>query len=108
MGSGRKTKARRGAEGWPISLINNFLYLFFAVLGLPGMRAFLGGLLSSWTSLVAHRVKHLPAMWETWVRSLGREDPLAKEMATHAGTLAWKIPRTEKPGRLQSMGSQRV
>ena len=108
MGSGRKTKARRGAEGWRISLINNFLSLFFAVLGLPGMRAFLGGLLSSRASLVAHRVKRLPAMWETWVRSLGREDPLAKEMATHAGTLAWKIPRTEKPGRLQSMGSQRV
>ena len=47
-------------------------------------------------------------MRETRVRSLGREDPLEKEMATHSSTLAWKIPRTEKPGRLQSMGSQRV
>ena len=59
-------------------------------------------------SLVAQRVKHLPAMRETWVRSLGQEDPLEKEMATHSSTLAWKIPWTEKPGRLQSMGLQRV
>ena len=60
------------------------------------------------TSLVAQRVKRLPAMRETWVRSLGWEDPLAKEMATHSSTLAWKIPRTEEHGRLQSMGSQRA
>ena len=53
-------------------------------------------------------VKRLPAMWETRVRSLGREDPLEKEMATHSSTLAWKIPWTEEPGKLQSMGSQRV
>ena len=53
-------------------------------------------------------VKRLPAIQETQVRSLGREDPLEKEMATHSSTLAWKIPWTEKPGRLQSMGSQRV
>ena len=59
-------------------------------------------------SLVAQRVKRLPAMRETWVRSLGREDPLEKEMATHSGTLAWKIAWKEKSGRLQSMGSQRV
>ena len=57
---------------------------------------------------VAQRVKWLPAMQETWVRSLGQEDPLEKEMATHSSTLAWKIPWREKPGRLQSMGSQRV
>ena len=57
---------------------------------------------------MAQRVKRLPAMQETWVRSLGQEDPLEKEMATHSNTLAWKIPWTEKPGRLQSMGSQRV
>ena len=57
---------------------------------------------------MAQRVKHLPAIRETWVRSLGWEDPLEKEMATHSSTLAWKIPWTEKPGRLQSMGSQRV
>ena len=53
-------------------------------------------------------VKRLPAMQETWVQSLGREDPLEKEMAPHSSTLAWKIPWTEEPGRLQSMGSQRV
>ena len=53
-------------------------------------------------------VKCLPEMWETWVQSLGQEDPLEKEMATHSSTLAWKIPWTEEPGRLQSMGSQRV
>ena len=57
---------------------------------------------------VAQMVKRLPAMRETWVRSLGWEDPLEKEMATHSSTLAWKIPWTEKPCRLQSMGSQRV
>ena len=56
--------------------------------------------------LVAQRVKCLPAMWETWVQFLCQEDPLEKEMATHSSTLAWKIPWTEKPGRLQSMGSQ--
>ena len=59
-------------------------------------------------SLVAQRLKRLPTMRETWVRSLGWEDPLEKEMATHSSTLAWKIPWTEEPGRLQSMGSQRV
>ena len=53
-------------------------------------------------------LKHLPGMRETSVRSLGREDPLEKEMATHSSTLAWKIPRREEPGRLQSTGSQRV
>ena len=60
------------------------------------------------TSLVAQMVKHLPTTWETWVRSLGREDLLEKEMAIHSSTLAWKIPWTEEPGRLQFMGSQRV
>ena len=55
---------------------------------------------------MAQMVKHLPAMWETWVRSLGREDPLEKEMATHFSTLAWKIPWIEKCGGLQFMGSQ--
>ena len=60
------------------------------------------------TSLVAQTVKRLSTMWETWVRALGREDPLEKEMAIHSSTIAWKIPWTEEPGRLQSMGSQRV
>ena len=57
---------------------------------------------------VAQRVKHLPAMWETWVRSLGWEDSLEKEMATHSRILAWRIPWTGELGGLQSMGSQRV
>ena len=59
-------------------------------------------------SLVAQSVKNLPAVQETWVRSLGWEDPLEKEMATHSSILAWKISWTEEPGGLQSMGSQRV
>ena len=56
----------------------------------------------------AQIVKHLPAMRETCVQSLGQEDPLEKEMATHSSTLAWKIPWTKEPGRLQPMGSQRA
>ena len=66
-------------------------------------RLFLGG-----ASLVAQTVKSLSAMLETWVRSLGRKDPLEKEMATHSSTPAWKIPWTEEPGRLQSVWLQRV
>ena len=62
----------------------------------------------SWTSLVAQTVKSLPTMQETWVRSLGQENPLEKEMATHSSILAWKIPWMVDPVRLQSMGSQRV
>ena len=59
-------------------------------------------------SLVAQRLKRLPPMWETRVPSPGQEDPLEKEMVTHSSILAWRIPWTEKPGRLQSPGSQRV
>ena len=59
-------------------------------------------------SLVAQRLKCLPPMWETQVRSLGWEDPLEKEMAIHSGILAWRIPWMEKPSWLQSMGLQRV
>ena len=57
---------------------------------------------------MAQRLKSLPAMWETGVPSLGQEDPLEKEMATHSSILAWRIPWTEEPGGLQSTGSQRV
>ena len=60
------------------------------------------------TSLVAQMVKHLPTMWETWVQSLGQEDTLEKEMTTHSSILAWEIPWMEEPGRLQSMGPERV
>ena len=59
-------------------------------------------------SLVAQTVKSLPTMRETWVRFLGREDPLEKEMAAHSSILAWEIPLTKEPGGLQSMRSQRV
>ena len=62
----------------------------------------------SWTFLVAQLVKNLPAMWEIWVRSLDREDPLEKGMATHSSICAWRIPGTEKLGQLQSIGSHRV
>ena len=61
-----------------------------------------------WTSLVAPTVKRLSTMRETRIRSMGREDPLEKAMAIHSSTIAWKIPWTEEPGRLQPMGSQRV
>ena len=57
---------------------------------------------------MTQRVKHLPGMQETWVRSLGQEDLLQKEMATHSNTLAWRIPWREEPDGLQSMGLQRV
>ena len=60
-----------------------------------------------WAFLVAQRLKRLPPMLETQVRSLGREDPLEKEMVTHSSILAWRIPWTEKPGRLQPTGSQK-
>ena len=57
---------------------------------------------------MAQTVKTLPAMWETWVRSLGREDPLEEDMATHSSILAWRIPWTEESGGLQSLAWQRV
>ena len=61
-----------------------------------------------WAPLVALMVKNLPAMQETWVQSLGQEDLLGEEMAAHSSISTWRIPWTEEPGRLQSMGSQRV
>ena len=61
-----------------------------------------------WASLVAQMVKNPPAMWESWVQSLGWEDPLEEGMATHFSILAWRIPWAEEPGGLQSMGSQRA
>ena len=61
-----------------------------------------------WASLVAQMVENLPSEQESWVRSLGREDPLEKGMATHSNILAWRIPLSEEPGGLQSVGLQRV
>ena len=60
------------------------------------------------SSLMTQTVNSLPAVWEIWVQSLGWEDPLEKETATHSSIVAWRIPWMEEPGRLQSMGSQRV
>ena len=60
-----------------------------------------------WTSLMAQTAKSLLTMWKTWVPSLSQEHPLEKKMAKHSSTLAWKIPWTEEPGKLQSMGPQR-
>ena len=90
--------------------------LFWRIPGMgePGELLSLGSDTTKWlssssrASLMAQKVKHLPAMQETQVRSLGWEDPLVKEMATHSSTLAWKITGTEEPGRLQFMGSQRI
>ena len=83
------------AEGWMLRkpfIASSFWFVISITLGFPGGAV----------------VKNLLAMRETWVRSLGQEDPSEKEMATHSGILAWKIPWTEEPGGLQSMGSQRV
>ena len=78
-----------------ISLIHSVSWLLLNIYHMP-------------SSLVAQIVKRLPTMRETQILSLGWEDPLEKEMATHSSTLAWKIPWTEESGRLESMGSQRV
>ena len=97
----------------PVSCIEPGLVIYFRILLIelfwPGwcIRLFFF-LFPFWTSLVAQMVKRLPTMRETQVQSLGREDPLEKEIAAHSSTLAWKIPWTEEHGRLQSMGSQRV
>ena len=63
---------------------------------------------TNWASLVGQTVKRLPAVQETWAQPLGWEDLLEEGMATHSSILAWEIPQTEKPGRLRSMGLQRV
>ena len=82
-----------------------FLFIFYLFLFLFYFYLFYFYFLF-WASLVAQRLKRLPGIQETWVRSLGRENPLEKEMATHSSTLAWRIPWREETGRLQSMGSQ--
>ena len=97
-----------------------YYYVWFGVLPRPCQRCFITqnvlsisflkfeNYASVRTSLVAQSVKNLPAMRETWVWSLGQEGPLEKGMATHSSILTWEIPRTEEPGKLQSMASQRV
>ena len=77
-------------------------------LSLEHLSGFTTELVVCWASLVAQMVKNLPVMQDTQVRSLGREDPLEKGMATHSSFLTWRIPWTQQPGGLPSMGSQRV
>ena len=92
-------------DTWRDSWLEKFLFLFWVVF----IEMFASQKFTKlWTSLVAQKVKSLPTMQKTRVRSLGREVPLEKEMVAHSSTLAWKIPWMEEPGRLQSMGSQRV
>ena len=98
MNIDEKTSETRREEVWEVLIIIN---------NLLGTRHFAMHFIAS-SSLVAQRLKHLPGMQKTGVQSLGQEDPLEKEMATHSSTLAWRIPWREEPGRLQSMGSQRV
>ena len=80
-------------------------FIMMATFGISDLQ---GLLLLAWASLVAQWLKRLPRMQETWVQFLSREDPLEKEMVTYSSILAWRIPWTEEPGRLQSTGSQRV
>ena len=103
-----------GESGHPCLVPNfrgnafNFSVLRILAEGLSFMAFIMLRYFASWASLVVQMVKHLPAMRETLAQSLGWEDPLEKERATHCSTLAWKIPWMEEPGRLQSMWSQRV
>ena len=82
---------------------NCFVYSMFC--GRKGSKDYVWSMRAS---QVPQIVKTLPTMWETWVQSLGWEDPLEKGMATHSSILAWRIPWTDEPGKLQSMGSPRV
>ena len=94
-----------GSTAFSKSSLNIWKFIFHTLLK-PGLENFEHYFAS--TSLVAQMVKPLPTMWETQVQSLGREDLLEKEMATYSSILAWNIPWMEEPGRLQSMGWQRV
>ena len=97
-------------EGKLISLLNLSLFLghWLHVLRFDPKFTNPGERLNLLASLVAQRGKNFPAVWETQVLPLGQEDPLEKGMATHSSILAWRIPWTEGPGRVRSMGSQRV
>ena len=91
-----------------VFLVYSFICAVFLCLFIIFFKLIVFEVSFSQTSLVAQMVKHLSAMQETRLRSLGWEDPLEKEMATHSSILAWKIPWTEELGRLQSLGSQKV
>ena len=98
-------KVLKRADSW-VSINANWIQISLVPLIFHRIFFFSGRIF--WASLVAQRLKHLPAMWETCIQSLGWEDPLEKEMATHSSILAWRIPWREEPGRLQSTGSKRV
>ena len=89
-------------------MLTNRIYCGNGTVLLSAVPKRVGPITCDWASLAAQRLKRLPIMQETWVRSLGQEDPLKKEMATHSSILAWRIPWSEEPGGLQSMGLQRV
>ena len=91
----------QGSNPWSPALAGGFF-----TTGPPGKPPFDFNSYSSGASHIAQSIKHLPATRETWVQFLGWEDPLEKEMAIHSSILAWRIPWTEEPGRLQFMGSQ--
>ena len=95
-------------DGYALGLPKNLFRFFYNILWENPNELFDQPNMIMGTSLVAQTVKRLPTMWETRVQSLGWEDLLEKEMATHFSILAWKIPWTEEPGRLQSMGLRRV
>ena len=101
-------------ESLPRSRIHGLFFFFFfswspdTFWGRTIWRCSLWEAPCSFASLVAQTVKNLPAMWETWVQSLDWENPLEKEIGTHSSILAWRIPWTEEPGKLQSMEFQRV
>ena len=90
---GRKSIATVEVSIMPLAEVAPIQYLSLSLFQIP---------IFQMTSLVAQTVKHLSTMWKTWVRSLGWEDPLEREMATHSSILAWKIPWMEESGRLQS------
>ena len=105
---GKKGKHRVGANTWSIPAHTEFI-ITSPLTTFRSHHAYLHVWPTSVrASLVAQPIKNLPTMQETWVQSLVREDPLEEEMATHFSILAWRIPWIEEPGRLQSMGSQRI
>ena len=92
---------------WPRICLRNYMYLS-RLNYLEFVLSFSMWFWDHWAFLVVQMVKNLPEIWETWVQSLGQEDLLEKGMAAHSSILAWRTPWTEKPCKLQSMGSQRV
>ena len=99
--------SQRDGHNWATKL-NWYVCMLVSIIYLHVSSHFVSTYVCMWASPAAQRLKCLPGMQETRVQSLSWEDPLEKEMATHSSTLAWRIPWSEEPGRLQSMGLQRV